>query len=68
MAYVNLIGSDGVVASVSLEQSFRGARYQFECAYFQYHLHRGRRARALVAGVDVSHFYRRCRDLGIRVA
>jgi hypothetical protein len=70
--FVNLTGRDGIIASVSLDQSLRGALYQFERAYLQYHLRCGpgpRRARIEASvGLDVSQFYRRCRQLGVPVS
>jgi hypothetical protein len=68
--YANLYGRGGIVASVSFDQSWCGALYQFEQVYLQYHLRggRGRCARLKSAvGVDVSQFYRRCRQLGVPV-
>lgn len=66
--FADLIGADGIVASISFDQSLRGALYQFERAYLEYHKRSSRLERAQVAGVDVSHFYRRCRQLGVRIA
>jgi DNA-binding NtrC family response regulator len=71
--YANLRGRDGIVASVSFDQSLRDARAQFERAYLQYHLsctrtYGVRCARLETAiGVDLSQFYRRCRELGVSV-
>ncbi len=66
--YANLRGRDGIVAAVPLDQSYRGALYQFERAYLNYHLgdRCGRYARLSCLG-DISHFYRRCRQLGVSV-
>jgi hypothetical protein len=68
--YVNLLGREGIVGSVSLDQSYRGAMYQFERAYFAYHVGRGRRgryARLRRVGVEISAIYRRCHKLGVQV-
>lgn len=69
--YANLLGRDGIVASVSFDQSYRGAVYQFERAYFRYHVgdkRRGRYARLRRVGVEISAIYRKCRKLGVRIA
>jgi DNA-binding NtrC family response regulator len=67
--YANLLGRDGIVASVSFDQSIRGALHQFERAYLQYHL--AARARvvdvAAAAGLERTYFYRKCHQIGVPV-
>lgn len=68
--YANLRGRDGIVASVSFDQSYRGAVYQFERTYLRYHVgdrRRGRYERLRCVGVEISAFYRKCRQLGVPV-
>lgn len=69
--YANLMGRDGIVTSVSLDQSFRGARYEFERAYAQYHELRSRAGRGAhirdSVGLDRTHFYRFCQRVGVPV-
>jgi DNA-binding NtrC family response regulator len=66
--FANLVGKDGIVASVSFDQSLRGALYQFERAYMRYHTRAGTMANAAKAvGLERTYFYQRCRQLGVPV-
>lgn len=66
--YANLLGRDGIVASVSFDQPIKQARAEFERAYLGYHLGDGPgRCDHLRSIGDVSYFYRRCRQFGVPV-
>jgi hypothetical protein len=67
--FANLVGKNGIVASVSFDQPIKQARVEFERAYLRYHLGTGPgRCDHLRSVGDVSYFYSRCRKWGVALS